>query len=232
MHLLFVLVAGVGTVRNVSDEPNPAAAPKPLSAERLRSAFARMLGEPAAEAEAPVPTRTDAPTPDSLVEALLFVGRPDGTPISAETLAEAIRDVTPAEVAEIIERLDSAFQRDGAALRVERSEAGYRLGLAEGLDRVADRLQGKVRAARLSPQALETLSVVAYRQPVNAEVIDDLRGTSSAASLTQLVRLGLLSVENPDSSPKTPHYATTDRFLRTLELATLDQLPRVAELDD
>lgn len=191
-----------------------------------------MLGQPSGPAAASGPPAADTPTPEGIVEAMLFVGRADGSPVAAVALAEVIRDVSPDEIGGIVERLDAAYERDGSALRVERTEAGYRLTLAEGLDRVADRLRGRVRGTRLSTQVLEALSVVAYRQPITAAAVDELRGTASSASLTQLVRLGLLRVDDPESSPPDRRFSTTDRFLRMLDLAAVDQLPRVAELDD
>jgi len=206
-------------------------APRTLSLERLRSAFARMLGPEDAPDERPAPD-ADAATPEGIVEALLFAGRGDDRPLPAEAIAEVIRDVSPAEVEQILQRLDEGYRRDGAACRVERTAGGYRLTLADGLERVADRLRGRVRATRLSPQALETLAVVAYRQPITAAAVDELRGSPSQATLAQLKRLGLIREDAPSEAGDGPHFLTTDRLLRTLGLASVDQLPRLAELDD
>lgn len=192
-----------------------------------------MLGQPSGQAApATEPPADETPTPEGIIEALLFVGHTDDSPVTAEALAEVIRDVSPAEVGGIVDRLEAAYERDGSALRIDRSESGYRLRLADGLDRVADRLRGRVRGTRLSSQALETLSVVAYRQPIAAERVEELRGESAATSLAQLVRLGLLSPVEPATDGESERFVTTDRFLRMLDLASLDQLPRVAELDD
>ena len=205
----------------------------PLSLARLQDAFAQMLGSPAeaADAVAPAPA-DDAVTPEGIVEAMLFVGRPGGAALTAEEIAEAIRDVSPGEVHEIAERLEAGYRRDGAACRVERSEAGYRLTLADGLERVADRLRGKVRAARLSQQAIETLAVVAYRQPIAPDDVEQLRGQKCAATLSQLLRLGLVAADESTEDDSPQKLVTTDRFLRAFQLASVEQLPRVAELDD
>lgn len=219
----------------MSDPAEPADEPSPLSLERLRSAFARMLGEDEGAADdRPVVTVAPDPeavTPDGIVEAMLFVGRADGTVLTAEAMAAAIRDVSPNEVDQIVERLNATYLRGQSALRVESTEAGHRIVLAEGLDRMADQLQGKVRSTKLTSAALETLAVIAYRQPIDAEAVEALRGERSGPTLNLLVRRGLLRCD-PEEPGGKPKYATTDRFLRTLGLAGVEQLPRVEELDD
>ncbi|QDT67152.1 Segregation and condensation protein B [Planctomycetes bacterium MalM25] len=216
-------------------DPDEAAAP--LSANRLRAAFARMFGKPGdddddAPIESVSPAALDAVTPEGVVEALLFVGRPEGEAIDAERLASAIRDTTPDEIGPLVEQLNQTYERDSTAWRIEGDDAGYRLVLVPEMEHVQERMRGKVRASQLSPQALEALSVIAYRQPIDSEGIEELCGESGRESLRRLEKLGLVrrdEAANPDG-PKA--YATTDRFLRTLGLASVDQLPRVAELDD
>lgn len=215
--------------------------PTPLSASRLRAAFARMLGKPSDnspnEAHPPETPAADAVTPEGIVEALLFVGEPDGLGRSAEAIAATIRDTSPEEIDEIVARLNDNYQRDESAYRIEHVASGYRLALADGLDRVGDRLRGRVRSTQLTPAALETLSVIAYRQPIEATEVRELCGADAVNALRQLIRLGLIeqgSGNDPEGSPpnRTEEFTTTDRFLRTLGLAGLEQLPRVAELDD
>lgn len=220
----------------MSDPPESADGPSPLSLERLRSAFARMLGDDdEASGDEPVVSVApdpDAVTPEGIVEAMLFVGRAGGGLLTAEEMAASIRDVSPAEVDQIVARLDQTYRREGSALRVESTADGYRIVLAEGLDRMADQLQGRVRSAKLTPAALETLAVIAYRQPIDAEAVDSLRGQRSGPTLNQLVRRGLLRCDPAEEPSGKPQYATTDRFLRSLGLAGVEQLPRVEELDD
>lgn len=216
-------------------KPDEAAAP--LSANRLRAAFARMFGKPGEdERDGPVepvsPAALDAVTPEGVVEALLFVGRPGGEGMDAERLASAIRDTKPDEIGPLVERLNQTYERDSAAWRIEGDDAGYRLTLAPEMERVRERMRGKVRASQLSPQALEALSVVAYRQPIDPAGVEQLCGESGRESLRRLEKLGLVRFDEAVNSDGAKAYATTDRFLRTLGLASVDQLPRVAELDD
>ncbi|MEO0530379.1 MAG: SMC-Scp complex subunit ScpB [Planctomycetota bacterium] len=220
----------------MSDADANAAGPSPLSLERLRSAFARMLGDggddPASDSTLRIVPDPDVVTPEGIVEALLFVGRGDGGRLTAEEMAESIRDVSPDEVHDIVERLGEAYQRTGSALRVDASDDGYRVVLAEGMERMADQLRGRVRSSRLTPAALETLAIVAYRQPMDADAVEALRGQKCGSTLEQLVRRGLVRCDPPSGAEGKPQYATTDRFLRSLDLADIGQLPRVDELDD
>ncbi len=217
----------------MSDPKDSAAAP--LSANRLRAAFARMLGQPGDD-EAPVevvpPAGADTVTPEGVVEAILFVGHPDGGAYPAEQLAASIRDTQPDEIGPLVQRLNEAYEADSAAWRIVGDDAGYRLALVPDMERLNERMRGRVRASQLSPQAMETLAVVAYRQPIDSGGVQELCGDTGRESLRRLERLGLVRCDHAASASEQKVYATTDRFLRTLGLAAVDQLPRVAELDD
>jgi segregation and condensation protein B len=208
----------------------------PLSLRRITEAFAQMLGRPAVSTKSAessmAPAGDPCPTsPRTIVEAILFVGRPDGGPFSAEELARTMRDVTPAEVEAVVLELNRAYESDGAPYAILKSAAGYRLTLRDEYTRLGRKLSGRVREAKLSPQSLEVLAVVAYRQPVTGAEIDALRKARSGAALAQLVRRGLLRLDRPAEAPHHGCYATTERFLRLFGLADLGQLPKAEEFD-
>jgi segregation and condensation protein B len=75
------------------------------------------------------------------------------------------------------------------------------------------------------------LSIVAYKQPVTAEAINELRGAASGALLAMLVRRRLVALERPADKRAAPVYSTTDRFLRLFGLENLAALPRNEELE-
>jgi segregation and condensation protein B len=208
----------------------------PLSLRRITEAFAQMLGRPPAEKGATgatiAPKGDPCPlSPRSIIESILFVGHPNGSAFTSEELARSMRDVSPAEVDAVVADLNSTYEIDGAPYQIITSGAGYRLALREEFLRLGHKLHGKVREAKLSPQALEVLAVVAYRQPVTAAEMDALRKTKSGAALAQLVRRGLVQVQRTAENPSLGHYGTTDRFLRLFGLASLSQLPQVEEFD-
>lgn len=206
----------------------------PLSLKRLTAAFAQMLGSPGVGGESDTSPQRDPCeiSPRSIVEAVLFVGAEDNQPRTAEELAAGMRDVSAEEVVAAIGQLNELYERDAAPYRVVQRDGGYLLELREELHRLRDNLHGRTKEAKLSPAALEVLSVVAYQQPTTAVTIDGMRGKRSGALLSALVRRGLVRLDRPAENPDQPHYHTTDRFLRLFGLAHIDQLPRAAEMDD
>lgn len=222
-----------------------AAEQSPLSLSRLRAAFAQMLGpqeqgsgnrEPgkSSTSGSPIPAPSPDPceiSPRSVVEAMLFVGRPDNTPFSSRELAAAMRGVSPTEIDAAVGELNTAYQRDAAPYEIVGKSQAYRLQLRDELRRMRDKLAGRAREARLTPAAIEVLSIVAYNQPISIEALNELRGTASGAVLQSLVRRKLVRVDRPEDRASPPHYWTTDRFLRIFGLETIAALPRNEELD-
>lgn len=170
-------------------------------------------------------------SPRSILEAMLFVGAPDNQPLSSEQVAGLMRGVRPAEIDELVRDLNQQYQACGCPYQIRSEGAGYRMALREEFHRVRDKFYSRMRQARLSPAAIEVLSIIAYRGPQTADQIAQQRGTPSGAVLTQLVRRQLLSVERPESSPRKPCYHTTQRFLDLFGLRSLGDLPRGQELD-
>lgn len=220
----------------------------PLSLKRLTAAFAQMLGAAPAPAEPPLgagsgdePAGPDSDatataaidpceiSPRSIVEAVLFVGAAEGMPPSAEDLAAAMRGVEPGEVVAAIAELNAEYQRADAPYEIVRHEGGYRLALRADMERLRDKFRGRAKEAKLSPAALEVLSIIAYQQPVTGKRIDQLRGARSGSLLASLVRRGLVRLDSREQADRCYH--TTARFLRVFNLQGVEQLPRAAELD-
>jgi segregation and condensation protein B len=232
------------------DESQGNTAPKsdasPLSLSRLRDAFAAMLGAgeergsrieerdeksaPSPELQAPIADPCEI-NPRSVVEAMLFVGRPDNGTFSARELAAAMRGCSPAEIDDAIAELNEVYEQDDTPYEIIGSPSGYRLALRDEFARMRDKFHGKVREAKLSRVALEVLSVVAYNQPTTGEEVNRLRGTASGAALATLVRLRLVRLERSADESTPPKYSTTDRFLRLFGLDSLAALPQSEELE-
>lgn len=235
----------------MSEPPRPPAPGAPVSVprfslERLSSAFARLMGAPsvgprtaatkpqvAVEPDDAIESDDQLPvTPRMIVEGLLFVGAADGRPLSGREIASHIRDVDAAEVDALVAELNARYAEDETAYAITGDGAGYRLQLRPELSRVRDRVRGRTRAAKLTPAAIEVLSVVAYRQGVTADEVNRLRGSQSHAILAVLVRRRLVRVERPAGGPRSARYHTTDRFNQLFGIASPADLPRSEELDD
>ncbi len=173
------------------------------------------------------PDEGPPPPPHRLVEALLFVG---GAPLSVPRACEAVRGLTPEGFAEAVAALNRDYRLQGRPYHVQPRDGGYEMALRPAFRDVRQRMQGGQRETRLSPPALDTLALVAYRQPVTRQEVDSLRGADSQALLRQLVRLGLVAVQRGEAEQKDVMYGTTARFLRVFGLRGLDDLPRTQEL--
>jgi segregation and condensation protein B len=111
--------------------------------------------DPENEADAHCPV-----TPLSIVEAVLWVGRPDSRPITAEEIAGLMRGVDAAEVGELIAEINRVYAGTGRAFRIAEVGIGYRLQLADDLNFMADRFYGRVREVRLNQAAIDCLALV------------------------------------------------------------------------
>ncbi|MBI1902741.1 MAG: SMC-Scp complex subunit ScpB [Planctomycetia bacterium] len=176
-------------------------------------------------------TSSASVSPSAILEAMLFVGHPAGDPLLPEQAAGLIRGVRPKEIEALVGELNARYAAANCPYHVVRQQGGYRLELKPEFGPLRNRFHLRARRARLSQAAVDVLSLVAYRQPVTADEVGRLRGFPSAAILAQLVRRGLLRVDRPPTKPRRTRYHTTDRFLKLLELESLDDLPHGQETE-
>ncbi|MFO0799956.1 MAG: SMC-Scp complex subunit ScpB [Gemmataceae bacterium] len=199
---------------DLSPEPEPAFVPPPPPAPTPRPAPR-------------TPRHEEAPTPEQLVEALLFVG---GPPLTADAAATAVRGLTADDFRAALDALNRRYRTQRRPYAVEAKDGGFVLALLPAFRGVRERVFGGPREARLTQPALDVLAVVAYRQPVGKAEVDAARGTDSTAVLRQLVRLGLVAVrQRADAAGREVLYGTTPRFLQVMGLGTLDDLPRLGD---
>jgi segregation and condensation protein B len=172
----------------------------------------------------------DAPSPATvaLVEALLFAS---GKAVSLERLAEAA-ELAPAEVETALEILERHYEGDGRGMRLDRVAGGARLVTRSDFDAPVRKLLGLEGRTRLSMASLETLSIIAYRQPVTAPEIAELRGVNSASSLRTLLDKKLITTAGRKAVVGTPFlYRTTKEFLVHFGLDDVKDLPKPEDLD-
>lgn len=219
------LAAAFAQVMGTEPRAASAAAPSrlPESAENGSAA----ANSPDALAKTSEPREDSCPiSPRTILEAMLFVGDRDNRPLTPRRAAELMRDVAVEEIPPLVEELNRSYEARGAPYEIIGEGDGYRLAIRDELRSLRDRFHGRVREARLSQAAVDVLALVAYEQPVTGEKISRLRGRPSSHIVAHLVRRGLLRVERPASDRRTPHYSTTERFLRLFNLESLDDLPR------
>jgi segregation and condensation protein B len=164
----------------------------------------------------------------ALLEALLFAS---GRPASLERLAEA-SELTSAEVEAALDGLESALESGARGVRLDRVAGGARLVSRNEFDAPVRKLLGLEGRNKLSMASLEVLSIIAYRQPVTAPEIAELRGVNSASSLRTLLDKKLITTAGRKEVVGTPFlYRTTKEFLVHFGLDDVKDLPRPEDLD-
>lgn len=212
-----------------------------LSLDRLSEAYAQATGgrrprrrhQPAVgQNEATVDAaeddeQDDAPvSPESILEAMLFVGQPDNSALSAEQAAAVMRDVNPSEIDEMVTQLNARYAAQQNAFEIKWDDAGYRLRLREEFSRLRDVFLGRTREVTLSQAAVDVLALVAYKQPITLEEINKFRGANSGGTVRQLVRRKLIRFEVDTEDQRVKQYYTTRRMLNLLGLENLEDLPQ------
>ena len=170
---------------------------------------------------------------ETIVEAVLFVGNRENRPVGADQIIEKLRNVSAAEVEQTVIRLNEQYAERHSPYAIISERGGYRMVLRSEFEQVrANFSVRKVREIRLPQQVIDTLAVVVYRQPITAEEVQNIRQQSCTAALNQLVRRNLLEMNRETQDKKSVvRYQTTARFLELFQIKSLDDMPRVDELD-
>ena len=171
--------------------------------------------------------KAEHPTRRSLklarLEAVLLVA--DGA-LSFRKLAQFATLADAAEARELVQELNDKLDRGGTAFRIEKVATGVRMMTRPQFSMWLDRLHNRQARAKLSPPMLETLSIVAYRQPVTRADVDKIRGVQASEMLRQLMDRGLIRITGEDDSLGRPYlYGTTKQFLEEYGFGGLDDLP-------
>jgi segregation and condensation protein B len=162
------------------------------------------------------------------LEAVLYLAR---EPLTTRKLSQYANLSDGTEARTLIRRLNDLYDRSGRAYRVERIAGGYQLMTRPQLATWIRRLGHVPHETRLSAPALETLAVIAYRQPVLRSDIEAIRGVNCGEILRQLMERDLVRIGGRSEELGRPFlYATTKRFLCLYGLESLERLPRVEVL--
>jgi len=130
-----------------------------------------------------------------------------------------------------LDELRAAYAGDDHGVELKEIAQGWQFLTRPEYAEAIDRAQFALRPRRLSPAALETLAIIAYRQPVGRLEVDEIRGVDSGAVIDKLVERGLIEVVSRGEGLGRPLlYGTTPPFLEILGLKDLDELPRLDEL--
>jgi segregation and condensation protein B len=163
-----------------------------------------------------------------LLEAALFASP---RPIPTEELAALDPDASPAAVQSALDELREHYDVDGHGVELVEVGAGWQVLTRPEYTEAIERAQLASRPQRLSAAALETLAIIAYRQPIGRAEIGEIRGVDVGAVIKGLHERGLIDVVGRAEGLGRPLlYGTTPAFLEQFALRHLEELPRVDEL--
>lgn len=156
------------------------------------------------------------------IEALLFVS--SGL-VSVYQLSKAL-DMTESEVEQQLAELEAHYKTDGHGLRLMRIKSRVQITTAPALSKTVENFLGLETTNTLSQAALETLAIIAYKQPVTRPEVDVVRGVNSDGVMRTLLSKGLIEELGRADTPGRPiYYGTSPEFLQYFGLETLDALP-------
>lgn len=173
---------------------------------------------------------------EEAAEAMIFAA---DDPVSAEQIAEIFAEVTgrpqPSvdDVTDAIRHLNDEYTETGRALEIREWGGGFRLATRQTLSPFVQALFVGEQEVSLSRSLMETLAVVAYKQPVTRPEVDFVRGVNSDYAIRKLMEMNLVDVRGrADSLGRPLLYGTTNRFLEQFGLMDLDDLPTLREVEE
>jgi len=230
-------VAGPGRARDGAGgrrvawghSPGTSLAAPALTARRAAGNL-RPMPEPADAAAEPVrdPEAAERQEIAAVVEAMLFAS---DAPLAPAKIAKVAQLPGQRAVTQAVELLNARYAEAGAAFRIEKVAGGYQMLTLPQYHDVLSRLLTLKSETRLTQAAMETLAIVAYRQPVIRADVEAIRGVACGEVLRGLMEKQLVKiVGRADVLGRPMLYGTTRRFLEVFGLSSLDELPKVEEL--
>ena len=178
---------------------------------------------------------------NKIVEALLFASR---EPVDSKKIAKIIRKVSKredadqdlcsvkyTEIDEVIDKLNKGYHRKKSPYQIQERSTGWRIYTRIDYASYIRELFPDQKPTRLSAPALETLAIVAYRQPITKAAIEAVRGVNVDGVLQSLIERGLVSIAGRSDLPGKPFlYKTSSNFLEHFGIKDVEDLPNSAEL--
>ena len=164
------------------------------------------------------------------VEALILAS-PE--PLSVSKMCDVLENTTPARIRQAVGDLNNVYLGCGSSFRIREVAGGYQVHILPDFEQPIKRLLTKQRSVRLTRAALETLAIIAYKQPVTKTEIDHIRGVASDGVLHNLLERNLIVIAGRAESAGRPLvYRTSNDFLKFFGLNRLSDLPRMEEIEE
>lgn len=165
---------------------------------------------------------------DKVLEAILFSA---DEPLTLDKIGGVLGFVSQEQIKALIDQINLKYETNGHTFRVREVGGGFQVYTLPEYSSWIENLWEKTRWQRLSRAALETLAIVAYRQPLVKAEIDKIRGVQSDGTLKTLLERNLIEIKGREKTPGRPLlYQTTEKFLCFFGINDLKELPQLEEL--
>ena len=212
-----------------SEPPASADPPAAARAEEEAISVDELLRPAAEEATEPPEPDADLPRAASILESLLLVST---EPIPTEKARQLLGGLNRAQVREVLALLRAKYPVDASGILVEEVAKGFQFRTNPANQEHVRRLFD-VKPPRFSRAALETLAIIAYKQPLTRQEIEQIRGVDCAGSLKTLMDRRLVKVMGKKDVPGKPFlFGTSREFMETFSLGSLSELPSMRDIED
>lgn len=167
---------------------------------------------------------------NTIVEALILAS-PE--PLPPRKIAEVLPDMTPTAVGRSVAELNNRYMQAAASYRIRELAGGFQFYILPEFTAYVEELFTRRRKMRLTRAALETLAIIAYRQPVTRGEIEQIRGVASDGVLHNLLQKKVVTIKGRAATVGKPlQYGTTGEFLKLFGLDSLKDLPHMSEIEE
>jgi segregation and condensation protein B len=165
----------------------------------------------------------------AIIEAIIFASE---SPLTVDKIREVLNEVDKSEIARLVKELIDEYEKKHGGFILQEVAGGLHFRTRPDLGFWINKLM-KVKQSMLSKAAMETLAVIAYRQPAVKSEVDRIRGVDSGSSIKSLLEKKVIRIMGRKDVPGKPiMYGTTKKFLEIFSLKDLSELPTLKEMDE
>lgn len=170
----------------------------------------------------------------NIVEAIIFASQEEINVKQIKEILDSFKIASKtAEIEEIISALNLEYANGESAFEIIKIAGGYQFATRKKFAHFVGKLYTETQRKKLSPSAIETLSIIAYKQPITRSDIEFIRGVNVDYIVNSLLERDLISIKGRASGPGRPIlYGTTDNFLKVLGLNAIEDLPKLREINE
>ncbi|HDL02064.1 MAG TPA: SMC-Scp complex subunit ScpB [candidate division Zixibacteria bacterium] len=166
----------------------------------------------------------------SVVESLILAS-PD--PLQGKKIADLLDNFNSSKVAKAVAELNNRYVESGCSFRIRELAGGYQFFIMPEFTGFVQEMFSRTRKLRLTRAALETLAIVAYKQPVTKTDVEMIRGVASDGVIHNLLEKKMLTIKGRAETVGKPLlYGTTDEFLKFFGLNKITELPKMSEIEE